>query len=155
MELHYVSVSGSMPSERFTWHADVLQTSAGPLVNATLAVVGFLWLHGLRAHRREAAPSLTDWLATSLALNAGRWLRGFTGPPGHPQPQDEAHLSQAIGLAAWFLPYLLALSAVLAVIATVRLHPPQSRLLPFFSAGLGGVLGILLWIGLAGPLLLP
>jgi hypothetical protein len=150
-KLHYASVSGIM----LTWQADALLVSAGPLVQAALAVAGFLWLRRLRGHCREAAPTLGDWLATSLALNAGRWLRAFTGPPSHPQPRDETLVSQAIGLPAWFLPYLLGLLAVIALIATMRLHPPGGRSLPFLSLGLGGAIGIHLWMRLVGPFLLP
>lgn len=157
VKLHYAQVTGSMWSmskEKFA-RQDALWASAGPLVQAALAVGGFLWLRRLRKHRREAAPTLGEWLATMLALNAGRWLRGFTGPPSHPQPKDEAQISQAIGLPAWCLPYLLGLLAVIAALAIVRLHPPGDRVLPFLSVGLGGVIGTLCWMRLMGPFLLP
>jgi hypothetical protein len=150
-KLHYGQVTGI----RLTWQSDALVTAAGPLLQAGLAVAGFVWLCNLRRERREAAPTLDDWLATTLALNAGRWLRGLTGPPSNPQPPDEALLSRAIGLPSWFLPYLLALAAVIALIACVRLLPPGGRLLPFLSMGLGGAIGIHLWMNIVGPFLLP
>ena len=155
VKLHYAEVSGIIAKKKLTWQSSVLLTAAGPFVNAALAAVGFLWLHRLRRQRREAEPTLRDWLATTLVLNAGRWLRGFTGPPSHAQPKDESLVSQAIGLPAWFLPYLLALLAVIAVIATLRLHPPGGRFLPFLSMGLGGVTGVFLWMNVVGPYLLP
>src|SRR6267378_824040 len=99
----------SAPKEKLTLQANVLVTCAGPLVGAVLVVAGFVLLRTARKHRIEGAPTLADWLATSLALNAGRWLRGFTGPPSHPQPADEAFVSQALGLPKWFLPYSLGL----------------------------------------------
>jgi hypothetical protein len=61
-------------------------------VGAVLPVVGFLLLRRLRMHRREAALTPGDWLATSLVLNAGRWLRCLASPPFHPQRKDEARL---------------------------------------------------------------
>jgi hypothetical protein len=103
----------------------------------------------------EAAATPGDWLATSLALNAGRWLRGFIGPPAHPQPGDEAFLSQAMGLPQWFLPYSLGLFALIALIAIIRLHPRGNRLVPFSSMLLGGVIGCFVWTRVVGPLLLP
>ena len=150
-KLHYAQVTGI----RLTWQADALVTAAGPLLQAGLAVAGFVWLRNLRTGRREAAPTLGDWLATTLALNAGRWLRGLTGPPSHPQPPDEALLSRAIGLPAWFLPYLLAVMAILALLGILRLLPPGGRLLPFLAMGLGGAIGIQLWMSVLGPFLLP
>jgi hypothetical protein len=150
-KLHYGQVTG----KRLSWQADALLTSAGPLVQAGLAVTGFVWLRRLRRDRREANPTVGEWVATMLALNVGRWVRGFTGPPSDPQPPDEALLSRAVGLPAWFLPYLLALVTVVAVIAILRLHPPGGRLLPFLSGGFGGIISFLLWMNVLGPFLLP
>jgi hypothetical protein len=48
-------------------------------------------------------------------------------------PDDEAYLSRAMGLPGWLLPYFLGVVAVIAVVATIRLHPPGDRLLPFFT----------------------
>ena len=144
-----------MTGTRLSWQTEAVVVSAGPLLQVGLAVAGFVWLRKLRRDHREAAPTLGDWLATTLALNAARWLRGLTGSPSDPQPPDEALLSRYIGLPAWFLPYLLVLVAVIVIIAILRLHPPGGRLLPFLSWGLGGVISYLLWMKLAGPFLLP
>ncbi len=155
-ELHYAQVTGTMPKDALAWRADALQASAGPLVQTVSAVAGFVWLRRLRLHCREAPPSLSDWLATILiVLNAGPWLRGLAESPKHPQLLDEALVSEAIGLPAQFLPYLLATVAVVAVLATMRLHPPEGRLVAVFSIGLGAVSGFLLWMKLLGPFLLP
>lgn len=60
-KLHYAQVTGTMGVEEVTWELDFPQRSAGPLVNAGLAVAGFLWLRRLREHRCEAATTLRDW----------------------------------------------------------------------------------------------
>jgi hypothetical protein len=73
----------------------------------------------------------------------------------HPLPDDEAWISRAIGLPGWLLPYSLGAIAIAVLIATVRLHPPKSRFMPFLGLGVGGVLGSLLWMELVGPALLP
>jgi hypothetical protein len=105
VNLHYGQVTGTMPKEALAWRGDALQASAGPLMQALLAVTGFVWLRSLRVHRREAALTLSDWLATMLlVLNAGPWLRGFAESARHPQLVDEALLSEAVGLPARFLP---------------------------------------------------
>ncbi|HYG34471.1 MAG TPA: hypothetical protein VEC99_06780 [Clostridia bacterium] len=155
VRIHYARVTGSMPKDTFTWQVGLLQTSAGPLVNAVMAVAGLLWLYRLRKNSREAAPTAGAWLATIFALNAGRWLRSFTSSPSHPEPKDEALISQVIGLPEWFLPYLLGGLAVIAVFATIRLHPPGGRLVPFVSLGIGGVIGIFVWMRWVGPFVLP
>jgi len=151
VKLRYAATVLMVPNHKDALQAYLLHTGAGPLVTAVLAGAGLLWLHRLRKHRRDATPTLSDWLATSLILNAGRWFRGFTGP----YPKDEAHISQAIGLPAWLLPAPLGLLAVIAAVAAVRLHPRGSRLFPFFWMGLGCTIGVLLWMRLLGPFLLP
>ena len=154
--LHYDQVTGTMPKEALTWRGDALQASAGPLVQFVLAVAGFAWLRSLRQHRREAAVTMQDWLATVLiGLNAGHWLQGVADPFGYRQLIDEARVSGAIGLRPTVLPCLFAFLAVVALLATMQLHPPGSRLLPFLSMAAGGAIGFFVWIRLAGPLLLP
>src|SRR5437016_545964 len=96
-KLHYAETGFTSPEGKVTQHAEVLVTSAGPLLGVILATLGFLWLRRLRMHRIEAASTAADWLATSLLVfNAGRWLRAFAGTPLHPLPTDEAFLSRAI-----------------------------------------------------------
>jgi len=96
-----------------------------------------------------------DWVATSFVLNVGRWLRSFAGPPSRSMPEDEAFISRAMGLPAWLLPYFLGAVAIIAVVATIRLHPPGDRLIPFLALGIGGVAGAFLWMKVVGPFLLP
>ncbi|MDB6124628.1 MAG: hypothetical protein JWQ71_3621 [Pedosphaera sp.] len=155
MKFHYAEVGFTGAKEKFTPQVDALVASAGPLVGAVFMLVGFLWLRRLRRHRIEAVPTARDWLATSLAMNVGRWLRGFTGSPSQPQPNDEAFVSHAIGLPKWFLPYLLGMFAVVALALIIRLHPPRERLFPFSWMLLGGVAGTLLWMRFVGPFLFP
>ena len=154
--LHAGEVQPNPAKEKITQHAEILFTSGGPLMGAVLAVVGFLWLRRLRVHRREAASNSCDWLATSLVLlNVGRGFQALAGTPSHPRPSDEAFLSRALGLPAYLFPYSFGLLAVIALVGTVRLHPPGGRLLPFLSMLLGSVIGALLWLELVGPFLLP
>ncbi len=154
LKLHYACVTGNLAGEHVS-RRDAIMTGAGPLMQAVLAVGGFLWLGHARKQGPDGAARLGGWIATLLALNAARWLRGFTGLPSHPQPQDEAVVSQALGLPAWFLPYLLVPLAVIAVVALVRLHRLGHRFLPFLSMGLGVMVSGVLWMTLVGPLLLP
>jgi hypothetical protein len=153
--LHYGATTWSAAEEKSMPQTAVLAVSAGPLGDAVLAGVGLLWLYRLRGHRREAAPTLVDWLATILAVQAGRWLRGFTGPPSSPQPPDEAFISQALGMPAWLLPYLFALLCLIPLGAMVRLHPPGARLLPFTCLIVGACAGGLVWLTFLGRFLLP
>lgn len=153
-KLHYASVMFHGPAEviaRFR----VLATAAGPAVELMLAATGLIWLLRGRAGRRHSEPTLSDWLATSLALAAGRWLRCLTGTPSHPQPEDEAFLSQAAGLPAWVIPYGLAPLGLAVVVAVIRLHPSGLRLGPFASWFIGGLAGLSLWLHVLGPVLLP
>jgi len=124
-------------------------------MSTLLAASGFLWLRASRIRRLQSIPTFTDWVATTLIMNAGRWLRCLAGSPSHPLPDDEAWISRAIGLPGWLLPYSLGAIAIAVLIATVRLHPPKSRFMPFLCLGVGGALGSLLWMELVGPALLP
>ena len=156
VNLHYGQVTGTMPKEALAWRGDAVQASAGPLMQALLAVIGFVWLRRLRVHRSEAALTLSDWLAAILlVLNAGPWLRGFAESARQPQLVDEALVSKAVGLPERFLPYLLASLAVVAVLATMRLHPPEGRVLAVLLVGVAGASGFFLWMRLVGPVLLP
>jgi hypothetical protein len=154
-KLHYAETRFDVPKEKFTQRGMVISTSAGPLLQAVLGTAGFLCLRRSRLHRLEATATPGDWVATTLALNFGRWLRSFAATPSHPMPDDEAYISRAMDLPAWLLPYFLGVVAVVAIVATIRLHPPGARLMPFLSLGAGGGLGALLWMKVAGPFLLP
>jgi len=156
VKLHYGQVTGTMPKEAIVWRGDAVQASAGPLVQAVLALTGFVWLRRLRQHRREATATTRDWLATiTIVLNAGPWFRGIAEPLGSSQLVDEALVSEASGPPAWLLPCLLGFLAVIAIFATIQLHPPGNRLLPFVCVGLGGAIGFFAWIRIVGPFLLP
>lgn len=125
------------------------------MVGVVLMALGLVWLWKRRRDRRLAPATAADWLATSLAMNAGRWLRGLTGPPSNPQPNDEAFISKALGLPPWLLPYCLTLLAIIVGLAIIRQHAPGQRLLPFSAIMLGGVIGCALWMRLLGPIILP
>jgi LPXTG-motif cell wall-anchored protein len=154
-ELHYALTTYHGTREQLTPTVNLLITTAGVLVGVVLMALGFVWLWKRRRDRRSEPATVLDWLATSLALNAGRWLRGFTGTPANPQPDDEAFISKALGLPSWLLPYCLALMALIVSVAIIRQHAPGLRLLPFSAIFLGGVIGCALWMRLLGPILLP
>ena len=147
---HYAGVNMAIPEERLTRSADFIHASAGPLVNAALAVSGLLWLYRLRRDRRDAPPVLKDWLATTLVLCAGRWTGLAPTRLG-----DEKHLSQIFGVPVWVFPTVLGLFALFAFTLMFRLHPRGRRLFPFLAAGAGGMIGLLLWLKLLGPFVLP
>ncbi len=151
-KLQFAETRFDVPKEKFTQRRNVLVTIAGPLVQILLAVAGFLWLRTSRVHRLSTVVTPGDWVATTLVLNVGRWLRSFAGSPSHPLSDDEAFISRAMGLPGWLLPYFLGL---VAIVATIRLHPPGARLIPFLTWSVGGVVGFFLWMKVAGPFLLP
>ena len=154
-KLHYAVTTFTGSQHQLTPTAHLLITVAGVMVGVVLMVVGLVWLWKRRQDRRSEPATLLDWLATSLAMNAGRWLRGLTGPPSNPQPTDEAFISKAMGLPPWLLPYCLTLMALIIVVAIIRQHPAGQRLLPFSAMMLGGFIGCGLWIGMIGPIILP
>lgn len=154
VEMHYAGVLSSDPQGKHAALKGTVVCAAGPLVNAILAATGFVWLRHLRKHRVDSAVTTVDWFATALAINAGRWLRAAS-LPSNPQPPDEAFLSRAMSLADWCLPYFLGVTAIVVIIAVIRLHPPGERLVPFASLFLGGVVGVFLWMHFVGPFLLP
>ena len=133
----------------------VAVTAAGPAVELVLSAAGLWWLSRARRRRPSTPLTFTDWLATSLALAAGRWLRCFTGTPANPKPEDEAFLSHALGLPVWVLPYGLAPLSIVAVGYAISLHPEGMRLIPFSLWIAGGALGLSLWFYFLGPTLLP
>jgi len=129
--------------------------AGGPAVTALMTIGGLFWLWHLRRSRLQAAATCSDWLASFLVLCAIRWLRCFTGSPTHPQPKDEAVLSAGLGFPPWLLPYLLAPVALALLMVAVRLHPRGCRLVPFSSAIFGLCLGVILWLNVLGPRILP
>jgi hypothetical protein len=136
-------------------HILCLTVGAGPAVEALLTSVGSFWLRHLRKNRLQSVATYADWLATFLILCAGRWLRAFASAPSNPMPSDEAKLSANFGLPSWFLPYLLALMALAILMAAISLHPRGNRLVPFASAILGMAVGIVVWLKIIGPRILP
>jgi hypothetical protein len=150
VELHYANTILTIPQGKDTPQTAIFHAGAGPMFSAGLVGVGFLWLYRLRRHRREENPTPSDWLATSLVLNAGRWVVSFIRPR-----HDEVLVSQSLGLPGWLLPCSLGLLAFIPLVATLRLHPPGTRLLPFTFLCSGGLLGTLVWTKLLGPLVLP
>jgi len=134
--------------------ADLVVTAAGPLLQVLIGGAGLLWLYRLRQTRRTEPATWRDWVATWCALNAGRWIGSPFRPDAVPTP-DEVVLLRASGLPVALGLVLLAGVAASAVVATVRLHSPGSRLLPFAYGFVGGSAGMELWLHGLGPRLLP
>ena len=149
--LHFAYTTTNYPGTPYTIG---LVTAGGPTATALIVIVGFFWLWHLRHDRLQAPVTPTEWFATFLVLCAARWLRGSIGGL-HGEPNDEARLSASMGFPQWLLPYLLIPVALAALIAAVRLHPRGSRLAPFGSAVLGICFGVVLWLKVIGPRLLP
>lgn len=133
--------------------ADLLVTAAGPVLQMLIGGAGLWWLHRLRRSRRVELASWLDWVATWCALNAGRWLGSPFRSAAIPTP-DEVLLVKASGFPVPVGLAQLAVVATGAVILTVRLHPPGSRLIPFAYGCVGGYAGMQLWLHVIGPRLL-
>ena len=150
VQLHYANTMLTIPHDKDTPQTAIFHAAAGPLVSAGLVGTGFFWLYTVRRARRGTNPTWSDWLATTLVLNAVRWIFSFIRPR-----HDEVVVSQGLGMPGWLLPCSLGLLAFIALVATVRLHPPGARLLPFTCLSAGGLLGTLVWTRLLGPIVLP
>lgn len=154
-ELHFALTTAHGNREQLTPTVNLLFALGGVMVAVVLMALGYVWLWKRRRNRRSEPATALDWIATSLALNALRWLRGFTGPPSNPQPNDEAFISKALGLPSWLLPYCLTLLALIMAIAIVRQHAAGQQLVPFSALMLGGCIGFALWMLVLGPIILP
>lgn len=151
-QLHYAKVTGTIPAEKNTPQANLFHTAAGPLAQALLTIVGFLGLYRLRKNRRFAHATPLDWLATTLILNAGRWVSGLAGPP---RCIDERQISAILGMPAWLLPVVLGPLAIIPLVMAIRWHAPGSRLIPFACLILGASASAFVWFRFLGPFLLP
>lgn len=128
---------------------DFLVTAAGPMVTALISIGGIISLWFQRRYKVRSPKVWSIWLATFCALCAGRWLR----PPNH--LFDEVRLSTYLGVAPGFLPCAVVALALVILVMTVLLHEPGKRLIPFSSATMGLCLGIILWMSVLGPRVLP
>jgi hypothetical protein len=155
VKFHHAQVDFSGPKEKFTTTANFVTSASGPLTSLLLGIGGLMWLYWSRRNRVHETASLWDWVATALALNLGRGLRSFASLPSHPQPDDEAWISRALGLPGWLLPYFLGLMGILAFVVIIRLHPRGQRLLPISCLLVGGVIGAALWTGPIGRIVFP
>lgn len=135
--------------------ANFLVTAAGPGVNALLILAGLIWLWYLRHNRQQEPATMIDWVASMPALYAARWLLGLHRPSAYPGSYDEATLSIMAGLPRWGLPYFLGAVALVMFAWVIRLHPPGRRLFPFCAAAAGCYLGLVLWLKVLGPRVLP
>jgi hypothetical protein len=152
-KLHFAKVDVVIHQSHLPTQVDAIFASGGPLIGALMALLGYLWLRNLRVARIDSNPTICDWLATCLAMNVARWIRGFACTPSYPQPDDEALLSRTIGLPQWALPYVLGVLAIVVVTLIVRLHPPGNRLQSFMSFLIGTITGCVIWMKLIGPLI--
>ena len=75
-KLHYAVTTYEGTREQITPTVNLLITTAGVMVGVVLMALGFVWLWKRRRKRRSEPATALDWIATSLACNAGRWLRG-------------------------------------------------------------------------------
>jgi hypothetical protein len=133
-----VQHEGPLTSQAAFWIA-----AGGPLVDALLAVTGFLWLRYSRHPRIGTSPARTGWLGIVLVLSVANYVVGFVTrliilkPPG-----DAPRMSLAMGLPIWSVPSLLSLFSLVLIGAAIRLFPRGHRLVPFGCAFLGWFFGV-------------
>ena len=145
LHLHFAMTTMS----RTTPFREIFVAAAGPMVTALISIGGLISLWFQRRHKVPSPKVWSIWLATFFALAAGRWLR----PPNH--LFDEVKLSAYLGVAPEFLTCAAIALALVILVMTVLLHEPGKRLIPFSSAILGLCLGIILWMNVLGPRVLP
>ena len=148
--IHFAMTTVS-PAEIPLARANPFMVAAGPGANALLILAGLIWLWHLRHNRPQEPATMIDWVATMPILYAARWLYNLW----RPSPYDEEMLSVMTGLPGWGLPYFLGAVALVIIAWAIRLHPRGSRLFPFCAAAAGFYLGVVLWLNVLGPRVLP
>jgi hypothetical protein len=117
--------------------------AAGPLVDALIAVGGFLWLRRRHGVRGDAPAGLPDWVATIFVLRATDSILGFVvALTRGAVPLDGVQMSVMLGWPPWLLPGFFAVLALALITTALRLLPRGSRLLPVVGIYLGAVLGV-------------
>ena len=131
---------------------DHLAVLAGPCVEATLSLigcVGLIWIYKKQIKVGEYVWRV--WFITMASSLAGRGLRALV--MGH--DSDEARVSASFGFPEIRLAMLSALYGSIVFIFLLRFHYKRGSILPMAVGGISGLIGVLTWAYILGPIILP
>lgn len=140
-------------------------TVGGPLQTMLTGSIALLLLFRLGKNSRYSTDkvSVSHWLLICLALfwlrqpvNLVRNLVDILMSKHHWLISDEVKLSYYFGLPLLSMNILTALLGIAVFFIILRYFiPTNERKLFLFSLTVGGVLGVIMWMGLLGPAILP
>ncbi len=138
-------------------------TLGGPAQTMIVGSLAFLLLLKRRKLRISQSLKLFDWLTVFLSLF---WLRQVFNlimsiigelivPDGNWFVGDEQIISEELGLWDGTVPIILgAIGSIICFYTVFKVIPKPYRLNFIISGLIGGILGLWLWMGVIGPLVL-
>lgn len=150
--LSYASVYAVYPKDEYEGFQGFVFTSAGPLVNFFLALVGLFGLFRFsKVLERSKWRWIQLWVLTGLAVNGFRGLSKALSPSG----SDEADIVERLGLTETIGLVLMAAPSLIFVVFVIHSHYRLGTLRWLFVGLATGGVGVTLWLNTIGPLVLP
>jgi len=143
---------------------NLLITIGGPLQTTLTGTIGLLILIWRRKFIYKNGLKILDWFSVFLSLF---WLREIfnlltsiggelISPNGTWFGGDELYISRGLNLWSGTIPLILAtFGTVIAIYIVFRIIPKKIRLTFILSGFIGGIVGLILWMNIIGPKILP
>ena len=150
--LSYASVHFTMPRDEHEGVPGMMITLAGPLVNFLFAIVGAigLWVFG-RKESFTKLQTLVVWGCSVLLAGGGRGVMKVFSPSG----SDEAKVAVRLGFPEIIGPLVMSLPALFFAYVLFRFHWRNDTMLSLIVGLVAGGAGMLTWLTLLGPVVLP
>ncbi len=139
-------------------------TMGGPIQTILTGTIGLLILVYRKKKRKLGGLKMIDWLAIFLTLF---WLREvfnlvmsvgreLIAPNGSWFGGDERKISLGLDLWAGTVPIIMGvIGFVISIFVIFRMVPKHLRFTFILSGLIGGIIGLVLWMDIIGPILLP
>jgi hypothetical protein len=132
--------------------------AGGPVQSMSFGTLGLLWLLLLGPRGRTGR---RGWAATLLALFWSRqpfnflFACGLWTFNGESPTTDEALIAVGLGWSPWGLLAFTGMVGLGVCVAVIALQPPERRWHVLVAGPVGCAIGLAVWYGALGPLLLP
>ena len=149
--LSFAQVNFFVTPEQHAGIEGLIVTLAGPGINYLLAAIAVFGLYLMSKRSRQARWDW--WVIAMLSVVISGGCRGFKAIDHH--GSDEEFISKAMGMPGSALPWLMMIPTAFLLYYLVRFHIRQRSMRLLLLGWLAGMAGVVLWMKVVGPVVLP